>query len=293
MRPKLKPKAVERAERALCARAVSWAADRRGHTRAERWLVGFEDGRSAFVKAAVDENTGEWLRREARIYGDVRRTFLARRLAWETNDPPLLVLEDLSRATWPPPWDAAMIAAVLAGLRAVAATPPPEGVGRLDDRRARFDGWREVARDPEPFLSLGFGSRSWLEAALPALIEASDAAVLDGDALVHGDVRSDNICFVEERVVFIDWNEAAAGNPVFDVAFWLPSLALEGGPAPDEIAPRYPGIAGLASVVASYFAARAGLPPLPGAPRVRPLQLAQLRVALPWALRELSLPALR
>ena len=44
--------------------------------------------------------------------------------------------------------------------------------------------------------------------------------------------------------------------------------------------------------MSGYFAARAGLPVIPNAPRVRAVQLAQLRTALPWAQRALGLPPL-
>ena len=55
--------------------------------------------------------------------------------------------------------------------------------------------------------------------------------------------------------VLIDWNFACVGNPVSDVAFWLPSLHAEEGPAPDEILPD--GAAELAALIAGYFGAHA------------------------------------
>ena len=86
----------------------------------------------------------------------------------------------------------------------------------------------------------------------------------------------------------------AVGNPAMDVAFWLPSLMLEGraGDRTRSSAPT-PDAAALAPIVAGYFAATAGLPPPAGAPTVRGFQLAQLEVALPWAVRVLELPELR
>ena len=48
---------------------------------------------------------------------------------------------------------------------------------------------------------------------------------------------------------------------------------------------------GLAAWVAGYFCARAGLPDIPDAPHVRPLQRSQARTALPWAARALGLPS--
>ena len=78
------------------------------------------------------------------------------------------------------------------------------------------------------------------------------------------------------------------GNPLADVAAWLPSLHAEGGPATDEILPD--GAAELAALLAGYFAAHAERPPIPEAPHVRPLQLMQARKALPWAAGALGLP---
>ena len=63
----------------------------------------------------------------------------------------------------------------------------------------------------------------------------------------------------------------------------------EGGPPPETILPAGGEIAALLS---GYFASQAGLPPVPNAPRVRPLQLAQLKSALPWVVRALDLPPL-
>jgi hypothetical protein len=42
--------------------------------------------------------------------------------------------------------------------------------------------------------------------------------------------------------------------------------------------------------MAGFFAGRTGLPAPPTAPQVRPFQLRQAEVALPWAARELDLP---
>jgi aminoglycoside phosphotransferase (APT) family kinase protein len=121
---------------------------------------------------------------------------------------------------------------------------------------------------------------------LPSLLAASQECVLAGDCFLHFDVRSDNVCFEGDRTVLVDWNWAVIGNPVIDVAAWLPSLEAEGGPPPEEILPDAPEAA---SLVAGFFAARAGLPPPATAPRVREVQLAQLRSALPWAARALAL----
>lgn len=97
-----------------------------------------------------------------------------------------------------------------------------------------------MERDPEPFLSLGLVTEEWLGKALPSLVQAEKEAPLEGEAFLHLDIRSDNICLLEDHVVFIDWNHACLGNSAFDIAAWLPSLSSEGGPIPWEILSNSP-----------------------------------------------------
>jgi Phosphotransferase enzyme family len=275
---------------ALCGAApVRARRVERGYTRARRLVVELEDGRSLFVKLATNANTVAWLRAERRVYESlVLAPFLPRMVAFDDAlGPPLLVLEDLSHAYWPPPWRAGDVEAVQATLAEVASAAPPDGLPLLEGQRATLDGWPEVARDPQPFLSLGLGGARWLEQALPLLSEASATAPLAGESLVHLDVRSDNLCRTADRALLIDWNHACIGNAAIDAVSLAPSLHSEGGPPPDAFAPGQPG---LAALIAGYFASRAGLPDTAAARDVRPLQRRQLEVALPWACRELGLP---
>jgi hypothetical protein len=87
----------------------------------------------------------------------------------------------------------------------------------------------------------------------------------------------------------VDWNWACVGNPMVDVAFWLPSLRAQGGPRPEDVPAS--GAAELAAACAGFFRAHAARPPIPTAPHVRPLQLRHARTALPWAARALGLPS--
>jgi hypothetical protein len=148
------------------------------------------------------------------------------------------------------------------------------------------DGWAEIERDPVPFLSLGLCSVEWLDRALPVLRTAAESAPVEGDALIHLDVRSDNICLAARGAVLVDWNLVHRVNPDLDLAAWAPSLQMEGGPAPEQLVP---GAGLLAAALAGFFASRAGLLPPPTAPKVRVVQRAQLEVALPWACRELGI----
>jgi hypothetical protein len=283
-----------RIEGIMGRRVISARFVDRGYTPAERWVVTFEDGSSAFAKSGVDSETSKpatWLRNEHRAYSQIVGDFMPRMLSWDDDGTrPLLLLEDLSNAVWPPPWNPAHIEAVRRTLDAIAATPPPERADDLDAvQRSHLEGWKRLGADPAPFLALGLASETWLALSLPSLIEASDRAVLSGNALVHFDVRSDNICIAGAVAKLIDWPGYARGNSLVDLVAWLPSLHREGGPAPWELVTDSEG---LAPLLAGYFAAQSGLPAPPTAPRVRVVQYDQLLAALPWAIRELGLAPL-
>jgi hypothetical protein len=282
---------VRRALRRLRAEPVGWrSVETGGYTPARRWIVTLDDDRTVFVKAATDELTASWLRDEHMTYSILRGAPFMPAYHGFTDDGerPVLVLEDLSAAAWPPPWDRAMVDAVIDALARVAATPAPEGTAlAADGARDLGGGWDEIARDPSPFLALGLCDPAWLGAHLEELRAAARDAPFGGDAFLHFDVRSDNTCIHQGRAVFVDWNMTTVGNRQLDLVFWLPSLEAEGGPRPEAVLPD--ADPRLVAVCAGFFASRAGLPPVPSAPLVRHIQLTQARAALPWAARALEI----
>ena len=265
-----------------------------GYSLALRLKATLSDGGTAFVKAATTDDTARFLRAEKYIYESLGpQPFLAGYLGfhYEGGAHPLLVLEDLTGATWPPPWTTARVDAVLDALARLHALPPLDGLSTADiEHRDSLTSWRLVAESPAPFLALGICSEDWLEKSLSDLLLAESQLDLSGDALLHVDVRSDNLCFrADGSAILVDWNWAVVGNPAMDIAGWLPSLHAEGGPAPEAL---LPGAGTWAASLSGYFAAHAGLPPPEGAPTVRKVQLSQLKSALSWAVRELCLPPL-
>jgi len=261
----------ERIERAVGSRPVRYDARSGGYSTADRFAVELADGRSVFVKSAEAPHMAAWLRREHEVYAAIEGSFIPRLEGWDDDGVrPVLAIEDLSDADWVPRWDGARVQAVRDALGELAACAPPANTVSMRVAHASvFGRWERVAADPEPFLSLGLRDGAWLERWLPALIDAAEAAPVDGDACVHYDMRSDNMCFVGDRAVIVGW---------------APSLRLEGGPQPWELLPESPGFAAL---LAGVFAAVAGLPPPETAPTVRAFQRAQLEVALEWCEREL------
>jgi hypothetical protein len=277
----------ERIARTVGARPVGYERRPGGYSTADRFSVTLEDGRTVFVKSAEEPNLAGWIRREREVYEALDGSpFLPRLLAFDDDGlRPVLVLEDLSGAEWAWAWTPHRVDAVLHALDELAAAVPPPDTRDVRETFAELWGrWEIVANDPAPFLSTGLRDATWLERALPVILDAVARAPVAGSELCHLDVRSDNMCFAGERVVLVDWNWASLANTVADRAAWLPSLFVEGGPPPWEV---LDGAGEIAAWIAGVWAAVVGTPPPVTAPDVRVLQERQLAVALDWLDRDL------
>jgi thiamine kinase-like enzyme len=275
-----------RIERLIGAKVESYTPVAGGYTPATRLLCRTTKT-SFFAKIGATPLTSQFLRREIHVYNSVSGEFMPKLIAWEDHESaPILIIEDLSAAQWPPPWDERRVELVLAQIHAMHHTQVALA-SYAQVHGVRGANWQAVAADPEPFLSLGLADARWLDKALPLLICQEARCSTDGESLTHWDLRSDNICVTGSRAIFVDWNHACVSNPKLDLGFWLPSLAYEGGPEPERILPDAPEIA---ARVSGFFAARAGLPGISDAPRVRVVQRQQLETALPWVARALDLP---
>ncbi len=265
-----------------------------GYTPAIRFVAELDSGDRVFVKAPPDRHIASWIQQEITFYRAVAGPFLPRFVGARDatpTDQPVLVIEDLSAARWPPPWDDDAVAAVVETLGRVHASPSGAAVAALDEvQPALRRGWHEVERRPTILTGTGLCSPAWLGEVMPHFLDAVRRAPLAGDSLCHLDVRSDNLCLMADGSVrLVDWNYACRANPDLDLAFWVPSLAHETGLEPEELGIEIDP--GLAAVVAGFFAARAGLPVIPKAPRVRTIQRDLLAVALPWAARRCGFAA--
>jgi hypothetical protein len=282
----LVPELRDRIERLVGARIRELRPARGGYSAAERWIVQMDTGRSAFVKVGIPPVASENLRQETLVYQRLQLACMPQVIAWEDDAlHPLLALEDLSHFEWPPPWSDRSIDVALLAIQSIHAS-----TGRLDAYEERHGlektgWWSSIARNPEPFLRLGLRTEEWLDAALPSLIHASETVSPAGESVCHFDLRSDNICLSSERGVVIDWSHACLGNPRIDLGLFLPGIADEGGPLPEEILPDAPGIA---AWVSGFFAVHASKAFIPSAPQVRVMQRKHLVRSLEWAERELS-----
>jgi aminoglycoside phosphotransferase (APT) family kinase protein len=227
---------------ALGKEPVHWHKPHTGLSAAQRFVVRFADESSAFVKAAVDDPTEGWLRTEYEVLSSVVGSFVPRLLAWtENGGRPVLLVEDLSGAHWPADhhpvtWKLGQFALLFATLREVAAATLPASLPAAEtDFRPQ---WPWIEREADEFLALGLCSEAWFRKASDGLVEAEKRVPLAGYALVHGDVRSDNVCFVGDRTVLVDWGTALRGHPHHDLTTALSTLPLEGGPDPFDILPE-------------------------------------------------------
>jgi hypothetical protein len=277
----------ERIARAVGARPVGYEPRPGGYSTADRYRVTLDDRRTVFVKSAEAHNLAAWIRREHEVYGALEGSYIPRLVGFDDDGlRPVLVLEDLSEAEWSWTWTTERVDAVLRALDELAASVPPPGTVDVRETFSDLWGrWEIVANDPSPFLSTGLRDAAWLERALPSILDAAGRAPVAGTDVCHLDVRSDNMCFVGDRVVLVDWNWTSLANTDVDRAAWLPSLAVEGGPLPWQV---LPDAGTLAAFVAGVWAAVVGLPPPETAPTVRTVQRAQLAVALDWIDRELE-----
>src|SRR5437762_2973597 len=113
--------------------------------------------RGALTKVAAFDYVADWLRLEYRNYQALDgMRYLPALLGWyDDGDSPVLVIEDLSDATWPPPWSTEGVDAVLQALADVQATTTPTGIE--DAFGALFDiheGWDPMRADPTVALKL-------------------------------------------------------------------------------------------------------------------------------------------
>ena len=270
----------------LGAAPSSFEAVSGGYTAAARWTFAAR-GTSYFIKIATSDHTRTQLSREIQTYrslsGDFMPAFI---VASDHEVEPLLILEDLSKWHWPPPWTAKQVDMTLAEIEQIHASSAQLPHYEQIHGQPQL-GWHIVAKDKEPFLNLKLVTDAWLEHALPDLLSCESQCVTSGDAVTHFDIRSDNICIGSDGAKLIDWNYACLSNAKLDLGAWLPSLAAEGGPEPESILGDEPKIA---AFISGFFAARAGLPDLSEAPQARLVQRQQLVPALKWVVRALDLP---
>ncbi|HEY0237873.1 MAG TPA: phosphotransferase, partial [Friedmanniella sp.] len=257
------------------------------------------DGRRAFVKAvgrSLNEHSPGLHRREIVVSEAMTPSPAVPELlgSWDgwadDGEWVVLVLGDVEGRHPRLPWEPAELEAVRAALESVARLPLTGGLAGLTGTGAGFAvdfaGWHRLRADPGP------GLDPWCATNLDRLTVTADRgeAALEGDQLVHGDVRADNLLVRPDgSVVVVDWPWATRGAAWFDRLALLVNVGLNDADAPleDLLARWLPDVsaddvdAALAGL-AAYFADIARRPDPPGLPTVRAFQRAQGEVVVRW-----------
>jgi Ser/Thr protein kinase RdoA (MazF antagonist) len=216
-----------------------------------------------------------------------------------------VVLEDVEGRHPDLPWERAEIAAVLDALADLAREPVGDdfaGPALEDETSELFAGWRRLLDDPGRPLPLAPDLAGWVNTRLPALADASEAAIahLVGDRLVHSDVRADNILIRPDGgVTIVDWPWAARGVGWFDALTLLVNVRLYDRAADVEgiidahlvFADMDPDAATcVLAGLAGYFIEVSMRDPIPAMPTLRTFQVEQGVATLEWLRERMDAP---
>ena len=194
-----------------------------------------------FVKAAgpvPNRDTPGMHRREARVLAAMPAGVDVPPLLWSYDDEEsgwmLLVFQDIEGRHLHMPWRLDELDRVMDGLAklADALTPSPLPVSLVGSARDAFDrsvnGWRQLAEESTDLDRLD----QWSSRNLDRLIELESQApdAVDGDTLLHLDVRADNMLLTTNEVWLFDWASACVGASWVDAVGFAPSVAMQGGP---------------------------------------------------------------
>jgi aminoglycoside phosphotransferase (APT) family kinase protein len=247
----------------------------------------------AFVKACARDwhlDSLRFLRAEMQVVATLPPT-IAPGVMGEIDETAgaALVLEAIDGHHPGSPWTTDDLHAVADTLRMLSTTPAPATLPTAADTMVHgFSRWAEIADDAHLLAGLPDASRQWIPELLR--IEGGVHDAVDGDVVVHDDVRADNILIDEAGARLLDWPHARRGAPWIDLPCLLPSVEASGGPSCEEAWPLFeehgappahdmlPVISGFAS----YLWHAQAQPEIPELPGLRAFQRAQALPALRW-----------
>lgn len=274
------------------------------------------DGRRVFLKGcspAASERMRADFRHELSVYEQLREQLgnwaPVTYGHYSAGGWDVLILEDLGPKSVPP-WTPHLarsitrsFAAFHAAVRGSHLPPWVERPGAWLDLQGHLWEWASD-RDAVAGRAAVAGARAaeatdWLATAIPVLssVAARLLNVQTPPQLLHGDARSDNLRWKDQRLYLVDWAKVVAGPAEFDLAFFAQSIAAESGPEPEklvewyaEVEPFDPALLDAAvCAAAGFFADRGWREEVPGSPRLRTFQRRQFLVSLKWALRRLGI----
>lgn len=258
------------------------------------------NGVRAFVKGVPPDrnpDTPGIYRREIAVMQALPDGLPLPRLRWSLDEGVdgwvVLMLEEVDGAHPSLPWTSGDLHSVLAILGMIADTPAPgwiAGEAAGDWLAQRWCWWATVAGDPPA----GLDDWSRRHAERFAEVDRDVARAVAGEALVHLDVRWDNLLVDGTRSWLVDWPWAKRGAWWLDALLFAPTVEMQGGPSADDVFARHAArrrdVDGDAVIVAlttatGMLTARSLAPPPPGLPALRPFQAAAARAYRTWLQR--------
>ncbi|WP_044640477.1 phosphotransferase [Risungbinella massiliensis] len=278
-----------------------------------------EDGRTIFAKGAGKGSTSvnwsgveweEWVYQNIEVIRPLSPAYFG---SVKTKEWHLLFLEDLTTSHKVPPWTEEL------AIKAVHDIAKFHLCGIAEEKKVKsiitrnYDSSWKLIKDNRDELSQFLAlfkensemAKDWLHDVIDILIATESEAMRSDQpwGLIHCDIRSDNLCFQNRKLVLFDWAVLCSGPLILDIIFFFPSVMGEGGPSSERLLPEYKKIMEKGGIIfpdfaeraatafmAGFFAGRAGKPPIPGLPRLRQIQRLQLRIALQMVAKTLNLP---
>ena len=259
-----------------------------------------DGGRRAFVKAvSPDQNpdSPHLLRREADYLDALTRSPRVPRPIGRYDDGHWIAvaMEEIDGRCPPVPWSGEHVDAAMGSLAALAAdlTPSPiAGLGPVaEGLESIFLGWQRLRDQPHP------GLDPWITARLDQLIQVSADSLrrLEGDTVVHCDIRADNLLVRPDgSMVVVDWPWALTGPNWLDRFLLLINIDLYGGHDVELLVARHlPGvdpslITGCLAGMCAFFTDAGRQPSVPGLPTLRAFQQAQADSTAAWLRRRMG-----
>ncbi|MGX6605090.1 phosphotransferase family protein [Micromonosporaceae bacterium Da 78-11] len=281
----------------LGAPVVSAQSAGGGFTRAFAAVLTTSTGHRAFVKAADRQDpTSGWYAREASITSLLPSTVTAARPSWTLVDSGyfVLCLEFVAGQVPTLPWSPADLAATLAtwstaakalaipsaDLLAIGLPPLPEIL------RHEMSWWSEIAAGREPMPTTAENTVAPAHLAELVALEQALPPLAGGTAMLHGDLRIDNVLIDPERRAWLcDWTWPALGAPWFDTVTLLISGYASGLDADAYLTPweaPAAGVDGALAALAGYWLVRADDGPSSASPHSRQHQRFSGEQALAW-----------
>ena len=260
-----------------------------------------DDGGRIFVKAVhpgANAQAPDLHRREARVVAAMPADTPVPRLRWTIDRGPddwvVLAFDDVDGRQPAVPWQTDELDRVMAAVESLATqlTPSPiaaDWLGEAGNRvRESGRGWSDAAAEPATVDRLDPWTRRHLRTLLT--LEADIESAARGRTLLHQDLRADNVLLTDDAVRVVDWPHARIGAAWVDLLWFAPSVAMQGGPAPEALLRQF-GPAGGAdpdaidvviAAIAGFFTLGSLLPDPPGLPTLRAFQAAQGGIARSW-----------